>query len=686
MPRSGTSLTARVLNIMGVELGPEEHMLEPTARSNPKGYWEQREINALNDAILSVFGGSFEHPPDLPPGWQNDPALDALKERARGLLSRYFGSARLWGFKDPRNSITQPFWRELVPGMAAVLCIRAPEDVATSWQRHDRGVNDLDWNEPLSVWLQYNAAALQGTSGAERLVVSQERFLAHPQDEVDRLASFLTDLGAPPDAAAVREATGFVDAGLVHHHTDPRESLEDDRVPAETRSLYARMLDLAETQDVPSDVDAFAAELWRSHRDPAPEPRRRFRPKLPSRSKSSDPPVASLDWPPDGAVLNRNDVWAWGRAVFPDALTARVLVSLDGGQPMRARLAVARDDTPGRREGFELLVPPRALPAGVDEVDIAVTAVSSDGTSLDLGRRRVRLEAPQQGTDQNDERAARLRQRVSAAPEAGTGDTLLAVASRLDHQGARDSLLDLLPRLDHEVTLAASMDRPLHDRFEAAGATVHMGASVPLASPATYEARLTELAGWLSVEAPRGVLADGIDSFPLVDLAQRLGIPSVWLLRETVDLQELWIRRGLAGPEYEYARDRAHLALRQSAAVVFPSRASRDVYRAYCNPERTSIVPTPVDVERVQKYRAAVDRSAIRAALGVPEDATLIFSPRGDAELVQAVAELRKKHSNARLELLPDGGGSHWFEAADIVLVDEDPEDVPLASLQAMAF
>src|ERR1044072_904172 len=98
MPRSGTSLITRVLNIMGVALGPEQHMLEPTA-SNPKGYWEQREINALNDAILSVFGGSFEHPPDLPPGWQHDPALDPLRTRAAALLTEYFADAPLWGFK-----------------------------------------------------------------------------------------------------------------------------------------------------------------------------------------------------------------------------------------------------------------------------------------------------------------------------------------------------------------------------------------------------------------------------------------------------------------------------------------------------------------------------------------------------------------------------------------------------------
>ena len=118
MPRSGTSLTARILNIMGVNLGPEEDMLEPTAWSNPKGYWEQREINALNDAILNCFGGSFERPPDLPPGWNADPILDPVKDWATSLVERHFGDAPVWGLKDPRNSLTQPLWRELAPDMA----------------------------------------------------------------------------------------------------------------------------------------------------------------------------------------------------------------------------------------------------------------------------------------------------------------------------------------------------------------------------------------------------------------------------------------------------------------------------------------------------------------------------------------------------------------------------------------
>jgi len=679
MPRSGTSLITRVLNIMGVALGPEQHMLEPTA-SNPKGYWEQREINALNDAILSVFGGSFEHPPDLPPGWQHDPALDPLRTRAAALVTEYFADAPLWGFKDPRNSITHQFWRELVPGMAAVLCVRAPEDVASSWQRHDRGVHDLDWDELLGVWLHYNSAALQGTSGAPRVVVSHERFLAEPREELRRLAAFLTAIGVPPNPSTVGEAARAVDGQLVHHHTDPLESLRDERVPAATRALYEMLLDLAAGEESEA-LDTRAAELWRSYASPGASPR-----PAPPRAREASP---ALDWPPHGAALNRNDVWVWGRAAFPDAATARVLVAVDGAPPMRAKLAVPREDTPDRNEGFELLVPPRALPAAVDEVGIAVTVTSTDGTTVDLGSRHVRLEPPQRGTDQNDGRARSLRERVVTAATRlqPRDDLILAVAPALERPGMRQTLLDLLSRLSrrgYEVTLAASVDRSLRQRFEGGGTRVHSGATVPLESPETYEARLAELAGWLATEGVGAIVAAGIDSFPLIDLAQRLGVPNVWLLHETVDPEVMWIRRGLAGPEYEYARERACMALRETRAAVFPSRAGVDLYQPYDARKHASIVPTPIDAEGVERFRSAVDRAEIRAALGVPADATLMFSPRGGTQVLSAVAEVRKRHPHAHF--IADASGFHLFEAADVVVVDEDPEDLPVACLQAMAF
>jgi hypothetical protein len=50
MHRCGTSLTARVLNLLGYSLGPEEDLLEHKF-DNPAGFWEQRPIVEINDPI-----------------------------------------------------------------------------------------------------------------------------------------------------------------------------------------------------------------------------------------------------------------------------------------------------------------------------------------------------------------------------------------------------------------------------------------------------------------------------------------------------------------------------------------------------------------------------------------------------------------------------------------------------------
>ena len=70
MHRSGTSLLARILNLIGVDLGPDEVLTTEPVADNPKGYWEHHEITAISDAILKRHGGSWDEPPLLPPGWE----------------------------------------------------------------------------------------------------------------------------------------------------------------------------------------------------------------------------------------------------------------------------------------------------------------------------------------------------------------------------------------------------------------------------------------------------------------------------------------------------------------------------------------------------------------------------------------------------------------------------------------
>src|SRR5204863_2465921 len=76
MHRSGTSMTARLLNVMGTYLG-EESDLVPATAENPEGYWEHTGFVDVNDEILHELGGGWDCPVALPADWTHDARLVA---------------------------------------------------------------------------------------------------------------------------------------------------------------------------------------------------------------------------------------------------------------------------------------------------------------------------------------------------------------------------------------------------------------------------------------------------------------------------------------------------------------------------------------------------------------------------------------------------------------------------------
>ena len=72
---------------------------------------------------------------DLPPSVKNEnfqrAEVDPLRTKASLLIER-FDSAHVWGWKDPRNSLTLPFWQELLPDFEMLIMVRNPLEVAYS--------------------------------------------------------------------------------------------------------------------------------------------------------------------------------------------------------------------------------------------------------------------------------------------------------------------------------------------------------------------------------------------------------------------------------------------------------------------------------------------------------------------------------------------------------------------------
>jgi sulfotransferase family protein len=201
MHRSGTSLVARLLAASGVYVGSPGELVAP-APDNPEGFGESLPFLRLNDAVLARLGGFWDRPPAMPPGWAVSPRLSNLRREAATLVARFRGQEP-WFWKDPRNSLTVAFWREVIPELRVIVCVRSPQEVVASLER--RGGPDVaaGW----ALWLAYNRRVL-AEAPAERLVVTH--YEAYLFDAPAELRRVVRELGLPITPGAIAQACAMV--------------------------------------------------------------------------------------------------------------------------------------------------------------------------------------------------------------------------------------------------------------------------------------------------------------------------------------------------------------------------------------------------------------------------------------------------------------------------------------------
>jgi hypothetical protein len=266
-PRSGTSLTARILNLAGVYLGPESEM-RPANKWNPNGFWENRGVAALNRRLLDTLRRDGPAPPRLPEGWGASAALEPEREEARALLAETFGGHDLWGWKEAGTTLVLPFWQHLVPDMRYVICLRNPIDIAASVD----DIAHLKRSEILAAWSQMVAVALSYTTGRERILVWYEDYIEARRETIERLRRFIGKESPPGDRETVILESA-VDDGLLHHRSTADRVLQDDSLPLDAASAYTilellRELRSAEPHtraEIESMLDAFAARSLSEH-------------------------------------------------------------------------------------------------------------------------------------------------------------------------------------------------------------------------------------------------------------------------------------------------------------------------------------------------------------------------------------------------------------------------------------
>ena len=231
MHRSGTSMVARLLNLCGVYIGSADDFA-PSQTDNPEGYWENLRFVRLNDQILEALGGAWDVPPLFPPGWELQPAMTLLRAQA-ALLLQTMPDQTIWGWKDPRNSLTLPFWYCLIPRLQVIHCIRNPLEIVRSLQK--RGYSSANFG--LKLWLTYNRTLMDAASRAECVITHYDTFFFDPEGELRRIVNLLN---IPASSLDINRACAAAVPGLRHQRSTTQELLEA-QVPAQVVDLYLQL-------------------------------------------------------------------------------------------------------------------------------------------------------------------------------------------------------------------------------------------------------------------------------------------------------------------------------------------------------------------------------------------------------------------------------------------------------------
>ncbi len=155
MHRSGTSLTASLLQSAGVNIGTN---LMAASEGNIKGHFEDLAVVQFHENVLKAH--------DLPPeGWVNLQQIKTIPEpwlaKAQAIISRKRETQGVTGWKDPRGTLFLEFWESQLPEAKFLFLYRAPWEVVDSLYRRGDGIFVESPELALEFWRTYNAAILE---------------------------------------------------------------------------------------------------------------------------------------------------------------------------------------------------------------------------------------------------------------------------------------------------------------------------------------------------------------------------------------------------------------------------------------------------------------------------------------------------------------------------------------------
>jgi len=248
MHRSGTSALTRGVEMLGVFLGRNLLSARP---DNPTGYWEDKNICALNERLLALFGVK----------WEEVLLADAIEYVASTLAAQ-----PLWGFKDPRTIRLLPFWQSVLARMemeeSYLVVIRNPRSVAMSLSQRQ----GMDVETAHLLWLTYMIPNLGELANRHFIVADYDVVMADPKRQLERIAHGLKLPLNNRNKAGIEEfASNFLNPSLRHSFFDASAFDTSPNLRPLTREAYLWLRWMA-TDRIAADSPQFWS-AWKRSRE-----------------------------------------------------------------------------------------------------------------------------------------------------------------------------------------------------------------------------------------------------------------------------------------------------------------------------------------------------------------------------------------------------------------------------------
>jgi len=318
---------------------------------------------------------------------------------------------------------------------------------------------------------------------------------------------------------------------------------------------------------------------------------------------------------------------------------------------------------------------------------------------------------------------------ASRLPSAARPLRLLLVTHNLKYEGAPILLFEQARH--HAATPGVSVrivspeDGPLRARYEALGIPVEVWDTAAIRTATTAaqcDAAIAALAAAHPLPDIDLVVGNTVLTFWSVPLAARAGKPSLLYIYESSSLTRFFAVAGLPA----FLREPAADALRNATRVCFAARATESVHQEHNLNDNFRLVPSAVDVSRIERFVASTDRLALRQKHGIPSDVPLVINVgsvcerKGQHIYLRGIDRLRKEWPSAfpgkpfpifliigareslylesvqqdiallgldEVRVLPERGDvDDFFRMADLLVSTSFEESFPRVLLEAMAF